>query len=615
VTASAPPRTGVPSTRSGTGRSSGPGRRPPPRSSQPRKRGRRPPPRVPSARRRLEIVLIVALMVLSLIGGRLLQLQGLDRSAYAASAQVQQLQTVTLMASRGAITDRNGNAIATSVDARNVVADPEQIAAPSLVADALAPLLGIDVATLEGQLEVHTQYALLTPTPVTPAIGDQIAALKLPGVTEVDTSRRIYPDGSLAANVVGFVTANGQGGGGLEFSFQKTLAGRNGTDSFQVGADGDPIPDGRSSLTPAVAGTGLRLTLQRDIQYEAQQQITQQVKATRALSGTVIVMNPKNGQILALASAPTFNPNDLSKANTNDLGDPAVSVPFEPGSVNKVITMSAGLEDGLVTPDSRFVIPNSIKVAGTEFHDADNHGTEHLTLTGILAESSNIGAIKVAQELGPQRLDYYLHAYGFGKPTGVGLPGESGGILPPISTWSGTTLPTLSYGQGIDVTAMQVASVYSTIANNGVRVNPNIVEGTINAKHQLLSAAAPTHRRVISVQVATELRNMLEAVTTDQGTAPAARIPGYRVAGKTGTANRYNGHGGYTGAGYTATFVGMVPADNPKLVCEVVLDRPLHNYYGGAVAAPTFHNVMSFALRTMKIPPTFTKPPRAKLKW
>jgi cell division protein FtsI (penicillin-binding protein 3) len=554
-------------------------------------------------------------MVLSLIGGRLLQLQGLDRSAYAASAQVQQLQTVTLMASRGTITDRHGNAIATSVDARNIVADPEQIADPTSVADALAPLLDVDAATLEGQLEVHTQYALLTPTPVTPAIGDQIVALKLPGVTAVDTSRRLYPDGSLASNVVGFVTADGQGGGGLEFSFQKTLAGRNGTDSFQVGANGDPIPDGRTSLKPAVAGTGLRLTLQRDIQYEAQQQITKQVKATRALSGTVIVMNPKNGQILALASAPTFNPNGLSNTNTNDLGDPAVSVPFEPGSVNKVITMSAGLEDGLVTPDSRFVIPNSIKVAGTQFHDAEDHGTEHLTLTGILAESSNIGAIKVAQELGPQRLDYYLHAYGFGKPTGVGLPGESGGILPPISTWSGTTLPTLSYGQGIDVTAMQVASVYSTIANNGVRVNPNIVEGTVDDGHQFVPAAAPTQRRVISVQVATELRNMLEAVTTDQGTAPAARIPGYRVAGKTGTANRYNGHGGYTGAGYTATFVGMVPADNPKLVCEVVLDRPLHNYYGGAVAAPTFHNVMSFALRTLKIPPTFTKPPKAKLKW
>jgi cell division protein FtsI (penicillin-binding protein 3) len=552
-------------------------------------------------------------MILSLIGGRLLQLQGLDRSAYAASAQVQQLQTVTLMASRGAITDRNGNAIATSVDARNVIADPEQISDPIAVAAKLAPLLHMRATVLVRQLEVQSQYALLTPTPVTPEIGDAILALKVPGVTTLDTSRRIYPDGNLASNVVGFVAADGKGGGGLEYSFQKLLAGKNGSNSFQVGANGDPIPDGRTSLTPAVPGDSLRLTLQRDIQFEAQREIAKQVKATQALSGTVIVMNPKNGEVLALASAPTFNPNHLATANSKDLGDPAVSVPFEPGSVNKVITMSAGLEDGLVTPNSRFVIPNTLSVAGTQFHDAENHGTEHLTLTGILAESSNIGAIKVAQELGPERLDYYLHAYGFGKPTGVGLPGESGGILPPLNQWSGTTLPTLAFGQGIDVTAMQVASVYSTIANDGIRVNPNIVEGTVNGKNQFHPAAAPSRHRVISVKVATELRNMLEAVTTNEGTAPAARIAGYRVAGKTGTANRYNSRGGY--AGFTATFVGMVPADAPKLVCEVVLDRPLHNYFGGAVAAPIFHDVMSFALRTMKIAPTFTKPPTARLTW
>lgn len=553
-------------------------------------------------------------MILSLIGGRLLQLQGLDRTAYAASAQVQQLQTVVLPASRGTITDRHGNALAMSVDARNVVADPEQIADPASAAAQLAPLLGMNAADLLNRLEVRTQYALLTPTPVSPEVGDAILALSLPGVTTPDTSKRIYPDGTLAANVVGFVAANGQGGGGLEYSFQSTLAGHTGSNSFQVGANGDPIPDGRTSLKPAVPGAGLRLTLQRDIQYEAQQQITKQVKATRSLSGTVILMNPKNGQILALASAPTFDPNDLSKANKNDLGDPAVSVPFEPGSVNKVITMSAALEDRLVTPNSHFVIPNGLMIDGAQFHDAESHATEHLTLTGILAESSNIGAIKVAERLGPQRFDYYLHAYGFGKSTDVGLPAESTGILPPLSAWSGTSLATLSYGQGIDATAMQVASVYSTIANNGIRVNPNIVEGTVDGK-QFDAAPAPTRHRVISVKVATELRNMLEAVTTTEGTAPAARIAGYRVAGKTGTANRYNGHGGYSGAGYTATFVGMVPADNPKLVCEVVLDRPLRNHYGGAVAAPIFHDVMSFALRTLKIAPTFTKPAKATLTW
>jgi cell division protein FtsI (penicillin-binding protein 3) len=554
-------------------------------------------------------------MVLSLIGGRLLQLQGLDRSAYAASAQDEQLQTVTLMANRGSITDRVGHPIATTVDVRDVVADPEQIKAPGLAAAALSPLLHVNPAVLTSELEVHSQYALLTPTPVAPAVADAILALKVPGITTSDTSRRVYPDGTLASNVVGFVGASGQGLGGIELSYQKALAGRNGKSTFQVGANGDPIPDGRTSLTPVVPGTSLRLSLQRDIQYEAQQQITAQVRATKALSGTVIVMNPTTGQILALASAPTFDPNHVASANPNDLGDPAVSDPYEPGSVNKVITMSAGLQDKIVTPNSHFVIPNTYMYGGTLFHDAESHGTEKLTLTGILAKSSNIGAIQVAKRLGPERLDYYLRAYGFGQPTGVGLPGESGGILPPLSQWSGTTLPTVSFGQGIDVTAMQVASVYSTIANGGIRVEPNIVEGTIDAQHHFQAAAAPTQRRVISAHVATELRNMMEAVTSNEGTAPAARITGYGVAGKTGTASRSNGHGGYSGAGYTASFVGMVPANDPKLVCEVVLDRPLHDYYGGAVAAPIFHNVMSFALQTMGIAPTFTKPPKATLTW
>jgi cell division protein FtsI (penicillin-binding protein 3) len=554
-------------------------------------------------------------MVLSLIAGRLLQLQGLDRTAYAASAQVQQLHTVTLVANRGAITDRDGHAIATTIDARNVIADPEQMPDPAAAATALAPLLNQKVTTLTQRLEAHTQYALLTRTPVTPAVGDAILALKVPGITTPDTTRRIYPDGSLASNVVGFVNASGQGAGGLELSYQKALAGHNGTSTFQVGANGDPIPDGRTTVDSAVPGTSLRLTLQRDIQFEAQQAIAKQVQATKALSGTVIVMNPRNGQILAMASAPGFNPNHVATSNPNNLGDPAVSDPYEPGSVNKVITMSAALQDQLVTPNSHFIIPNTYMVAGTQFHDAENHGTEHLTLTGILAESSNIGAIKVAQRLGPDRLDYYLRAFGFGKPTGVGLPGESGGILPALATWSGTTLPTLSFGQGVVVTALQIASVYSTIANNGIRVVPTIVQGTIDPHHHYIPSAAPARRRVISATTATELRNMMEAVTSNQGTAPAARIAGYRVAGKTGTASRSNGHGGYSGAGYTASFVGMVPADNPKLVCEVVLDRPIRGYYGGAVAAPVFHNVMSFALQTMGIAPTFTTPPKATLTW
>jgi cell division protein FtsI (penicillin-binding protein 3) len=560
-------------------------------------------------------VLIIVLMVLSLIGGRLLQLQGVDRSAYAASAAEQRLHAIILPPTRGTITDRNGEPIAETVDARNVVADPSQISNPSAVATALAPVLGVNEAKLQAQLSGPGEYALVA-SEVTPAVGDEVVNLKQPGITTVDASKRIYPDGSLASNVVGFVGADGTGLGGLELADQKSLAGSSGLEHYQVGEDGVPIPGGNSVVRAAVPGQGIRLTLQRDIQFEAQRAIEAQVKATNALSGTVVVENPQTGQILALAVAPGFNPNNLAHANPNNLGDPAVIDQYEPGSVIKAVTVSAALQQGLVSPNSKFVIPNSYEVSGTQFHDAESHGTEHLTLTGILAYSSNIGAIKIAERLGPQTLYNYLHAYGFGQTTSTGLPGESPGELLPLSQWSGTTLPTLAFGQGgLTVTAMQVAQLYSTIANNGVRIDPSIIAGTTGTNGKYVAAAPKPRKRVISAAVAAEMRQILESVTTNEGTAPAARIPGYRIAGKTGTANRSNGHGGYAGAGYDASFVGMVPADHPKLVCEVVLERPTRGYYGGEVAAPVFKSVTSFALRTLGIAPTFGQPAHAALTW
>jgi cell division protein FtsI (penicillin-binding protein 3) len=429
------------------------------------------------------------------------------------------------------------------------------------------------------------------------------------------TTRRTYPAGTLASNVVGFANAEGTGLAGLEYSFQKMLAGHDGVRTFETGLSGSPIPDGHDVVKPAVSGTGLKLTIQRDIQWKAQQAIAAQVHATQADSGTVIVMDPHSGQLLALAVAPGFDPNDPGASPVSAFGDPAVSEVYEPGSVNKVITMSAALQSGLATPTSPFTVPNQLPYAGFTFHDAETHGTERLTLTGILAKSSNIGTIEVAQRLGAARLYHFLRAYGFGAPTGVGLPGDGIGLLPRLQDWSASTLPTTAFGQGIGVTALQVASVYATIANGGIRVTPNLVAGRIDPSGAFSPSAAPEQHRVISAPVAHELSDMLEAVTTNEGTAPLARIPGYRIAGKTGTANRPNGHGGYGGAGYTSSFVGFAPADKPKLLVEVVLQNPRRGHFGGLVAAPVFHDVMSFALQTLKVAPTGTKPPHAKLTW
>ena len=561
-------------------------------------------------------------MVLSLIAGRLVQLQGLDRSTYAAMAERQRLHTVALTAPRGEIVDRDGRPLAETVDARDVYADPTKVSDPLVEAQQLAPVLGLPVRQLRDQLSAKTTFVYLSRA-VSPRLAGQVMNLAmpgtgrpaLPGIGVLPTSKRLYPAGTLGSNIVGFVNADGDGVSGLEASYNKILSGRDGERTFETGLSGSPIPDGHDIVKPAVPGTGVQLTIDRDIQWEAQQAIAAQVHAVHADSGTVVVMDPRTGRLLALAVAPGFDPNHYSDYPLSALGDPAVSDVYEPGSVNKVITMSAALQERLVTPQSPFVVPPELHYAGFTFRDAELHGTEHLTLAGILAKSSNIGTIEVARKIGAARLYRYLHAYGFGSPTGVGLPGDGSGLLPPLDQWTASTLPTASFGQGVGVTALQVASVYATVANGGVRVTPQLVAGTVDADGHTHPSARPERHRVISARVAAQLRDMLEAVTTNEGTAPLARIPGYRIAGKTGTANRPNGHGGYGGAGYTSSFVGFAPADDPKLLVEVVLQNPRLGHFGGLVAAPVFHDVMSFALQTLKIPPTGTKPPHAKLTW
>jgi len=332
----------------------------------------------------------------------------------------------------------------------------------------------------------------------------------------------------------------------------------------------------------------------------------------KADSGTVIVIDPRTGRLLAVAVAPQYDANKPpADVMSWDL-DPAVGDTYEPGSVNKVITMSAALQEGLVTPTSPFKIPPQLHFAGATFHDAEQHGTERLTLTGVLAKSSNIGTIEVARKLGAAKLYSYLRAYGFGAVTGTGLPGEQQGLLPPVALWSQTTMPTVAFGQGIGVTAMQVASVYATIANGGLRVAPNVLAATIDGNGKTHALPKPAPRRVISAKVARELSDMLEAVTSNEGTAPAARIAGYRIAGKTGTAQRPV-NGGYSG--YTASFVGFAPADKPQLLVEVVVQNPRRGHFGGVVSAPVFHDVMSFALQSLGITPTGTRPPKARLTW
>jgi cell division protein FtsI (penicillin-binding protein 3) len=592
--------------------------------------------------------------VFTLFVGRLVQLQFVDASALAAEANVNLYQTVSLPAQRGTITDDSGVVLATTVDAYDVTADPYMFTpgqahipdAPERAAALLSPLLGVPAATLTRDLTytgVGDRYALLAKqqSPQTwnritalentlvaqawsgSCLGENNLALKagdsgridedcantLNGVFHQQDTKRVYPDGGLAANVIGFVNADGQGAGGLEEQFNALLAGRNGTETYAQ-SGGEEVPTAGGSEKPAVAGSDIRLTLDRDIQWEAQQAITAEVRAAGAQQGYVVVQDVTDGKILAMATAPGFDPNDLAQADPDDLGNPALQDAYEPGSVSKLMTMAAVLQQGVATPLTHVTVPNTLLRAGTVFHDDVAHGTEHLTLNGVLAQSSNIGTILAAEHLGPteQQADQVLYSYltkfGIGRFSGLGFPGETQGILAPPAQWSGSQQYTIPFGQGLSVNALQTTSVYSTIANGGVRIAPTLVAGVTGPDGQFVPSPAPRQTRVVSAATARTLAEMLQSVVASQeGTGIMAQIPGYLVAGKTGTANRVDPvTGRYNG--YTSSFIGFAPADRPRITVSCVIQDPVNGHFGGELCGPVFKQVMEFALKSLQVPPT-----------
>ncbi|WP_391530230.1 peptidoglycan D,D-transpeptidase FtsI family protein, partial [Candidatus Frankia nodulisporulans] len=583
--------------------------------------GRRPPrPVVPrtyrlgSPRRRVRVTVVLMVGLLGILALRLTQLQGISASRYAAQAEAQRLRVIPLPAARGAITDRTGHTLAQHVELRAVYANPSNIKNVPLTAARLAPLLGESVATLTKRMttdpDAGVKFVYLARR-LTPQVGDKVTRLGLAGIGITEERGRTYPGGSLAANVVGFMrSGKGDslvGGGGMELEYDQQLRGADGKRQLMANPEGIEIPSGRTSQTDPVPGSALRLTLDRDIQWSAQNAIAEAVQSSQADGGTVVVMDPRTGDILAMADAPTFDPNHITAKDTAALGNRATRDAYEPGSVNKVITMAAALDQGLITDQTPVTIPPSIVRGGVSIEDSEKHGVEHLTTAGVLARSSNIGTVEIADQVGRAGLERALRAFGLGARTGLHFPGEGSGLLPPSKDWSGSQAATISYGQGMSATALQMASVYATVANGGVRVTPRLVDAVTGPDGVVTTAAHPPGQRVISAQTASTLTAMLETVATNEGTAPLAQVPGYRVAGKTGTAYRPDPvHGGYQG--YTSSFIGFAPADAPRVVVEVVLDNPKNGYYGGQVAAPVFQKVMSFALTTLGVPQPTTKP-------
>jgi cell division protein FtsI (penicillin-binding protein 3) len=539
---------------------------------------------------------------------RLCAIQVLDSSHYTRLAASELTVTVADPGLRGDVYDRNGAVLAISVPTKMVVADDFQIAKPAAEARVLSPLIGVPVATLVAKLSERSGYVPVA-TQVPASAGEKLAADDLAGITLLDTSERIDPDGSLAGPLLGQVHASGNGASGLEYQYNQVLSGKAGTQTLLESPAGVDLPQG-AALTRSAgeSGTGIELTIDQPLQYMTESALGAQIAATGAQSGMAIVMDTRTGDILSMANlvkgndglglvSGTFSP--VSEAPS----DLALTQAYEPGSVFKLVTFSAALQDGIINPNTSFSVPDQIELDGSTFHDADPHPTEELTATQILAQSSNIGTGEIANDLGEERLLAQVKDLGFGQTTGLDFPGENPGVLADAAAWEPTNLVSMPIGQVDAVTAIQMLDAYNAVANGGVLVQPRLVQATVGADGKARATRPSAIRRVFSAAVDAELTAMLEAVV-DSGTGVGAAIPGYTVMGKTGTAQiPVPGEDAYIPGAFMASFVGSAPATNPVLTTIVVLNHPTP-IYGGTVAAPVFSQIMSYALHRYGIPTT-----------
>ena len=513
----------------------------------------------------------------------------------------QRVRTVELPAQRGQILDRSGEHFALSLPARDVYADPRYVSDGWASAGALSPLLEVDVDVLREKLTSDTTFVYLA-RQVDLDVAERIEDLALPGIGFLEASARSYPAGPLAAQVLGFVGIDGGGLAGLELQYQDVLVGTPGERTQEIDPFGKPIVGGVDVEQPPVAGSSVVTTLDRELQFQAQEALGEAVATQHARGGTVIVMDPRSGDVLAMASYPWFDPNAFEQAKPGTYRNRAVTDASEPGSTNKVITAAAAIQERALPLDERLSVPWTMRVGGYTIHDANPHGLMRMTLGDIIAESSNIGAVQVANRLGQSTLSTYLTRFGLGRPTCVGFPGESPGIVQPLSEWTESSLATVAYGQGIAATPLQMISVYATIANRGRWVQPRLVSATIAPDGTRHEAPASPTRRVVSAASARMVTRML-AYAVEHGTGGNAEIAGYQVAGKTGTARIPDpARGGYIEGRYIASFIGFLPAGRPEVVVAAILDRPSQGY-GGLAAAPLFQRVARAAIARLSIEP------------
>lgn len=543
--------------------------------------------------RRIGLLFAGFLFCFCVIGARAFWLQGVQGSKLASEAVSQQTEAITLPSLRGSLLDRRGNALAASEDAATIFAVPPEVNKPALAAEKLASILGLDQRKVLSAVTAETTYSVLAKEVDLPT-AKRIERLDLQGIGQDPGSRRTYPQGDLAAQVIGVVGSENQGLTGLEEGEESVLHGTDGERRIVTDATGEPIR--LETAHEAENGENVQLTLDPAIEQKTEE-VLGEVGETYAPKGaTAIVMDPRNSQILAMANWPPVDPSDLSSASPEDLMNRATGFNYEPGSTFKAFTVAAALEEGVVTPESSFYLPSQLHVADRVIEDAEARPPITLTVGQILAQSSNVGAVTIGLKLGAERFSKWIDRFGFGRRTGVQYPDEEIGLVPKLDEYSGSTMGNLPMGQGLSVTPMQMMAGYQAIADGGILKRPQLIEKVGEEKvHE------PKGHRVIKADVAAQVREMLEGVLEAGGTASAVSVPGYKLAGKTGTAQVAE-NGTYSETKYVASFIGFAPAQDPQLLVSVIVDQPQGEIYGGSVAAPAFGKIAAFALPYLGVP-------------
>jgi cell division protein FtsI (penicillin-binding protein 3) len=539
--------------------------------------------------KRLGLIFCGFMLLLTVALLRTAWLQGVRGGELRAEARTQQVTTVTVPGERGRVLDRNGKVLAVSEDAATVIATPYQVKNPGATAQRLAGILPGTRADIEEALsDPESGFAYLAKK-VSLDEAERVEKLDIQGISTLPDSRRIYPQGALAAQVIGAVGEENQGLTGLEQSQDPILGGANGEQEVVHDARGAPISF--DTVTPASIGDDVKLTIDAAIQDVAEDAIAATGEAYSAAGASAVVMDPDTGDVLAMANWPGFDPTELDEASPEQLANRATGFTYEPGSTFKAFTVAAALEEGIVTPDTSFYLPSTIQVADREIEEAHARPPIDATVAEILAQSSNVGAVTIGLEVGAEKFDSWIRRFGFGESTGVAFPGEEQGIVLNLDDYSGSTMGNLPIGQGISVTPIQMASAFTAIANGGIKRRPYIVAGE-----------GSPGKRVLSRRTAEQVSSMLEGVLAAGGTAAEASVDGYTLAGKTGTAEKAE-NGTYSKTDFVASFIGYAPARNPRLLVSVMVDEPRGDIYGGTVAAPAFERIMEFALPYLKIPP------------